>query len=328
MDLLVIGGAGYIGSVVAGQLLAAGHRVTVYDNLINGHRAAVPDGADFVRGDVLDLDTLTAVLRRGFDGVFHFAALSLVGESVAEPGRYFRTNIGGTVNVVEAMRECGVLRLVFSSTAAVYGVPDCVPIPESAPLRPISPYGASKQAMDSFIGFAAAAYGLGAVSLRYFNVAGAWDRFGEDHRPETHLIPLALQVALGQRPHLAVFGTDYPTPDGTCIRDYLHVEDLGQAHLLALEAAEPGTHRIYNLGNGAGFSVREVIETARRVTGHPIPTVEAPRRVGDPPVLVASSERIRAELGWRPGKPDLETIIADAWAWMRNHPRGYPDSDA
>ncbi|MBX5445795.1 UDP-glucose 4-epimerase GalE [Sphaerobacter sp.] len=325
MDLLVIGGAGFIGSVVAGQLLAAGHRVTVYDNLVNGHRAAIPDGADFVHGDVLDLDTLTRTLSRGFDGVFHFAALSLVGESVAEPGRYFRTNIGGTVNVVEAMRATGVNRLVFSSTAAVYGIPDCVPIPETAPLRPISPYGASKLAVDTFLGFAAEAYGLGAVSLRYFNVAGAWDRFGEDHRPETHLIPLALQVALGRRPHLAVFGNDYPTPDGTCIRDYLHVEDLGVAHQLALAAADSGTHRIYNLGNGAGFSVREVIETARRVTGHPIPTVEAPRRAGDPPVLVASSERIREELGWQPRKPDLETIIADAWAWMQAHPQGYPD---
>ncbi|MDI3339469.1 MAG: UDP-glucose 4-epimerase GalE [Sphaerobacter sp.] len=325
MDLLVIGGAGYIGSVVAGQLLAAGHRVTVYDNLVNGHRAAVPDGAAFVHGDVLDLDTLIRVLRRGFDGVLHFAALSLVGESVAEPARYFRTNVGGTVNVIEAMRATGTPRLVFSSTAAVYGVPDEVPIPETAPLRPISPYGASKLATDTLIGYAAAAHGIAAVSLRYFNVAGAWGGLGEDHRPETHLIPLALQVALGQRPHLAIFGSDYPTPDGTCIRDYLHVEDLGHAHLLALEAAQPGQHRIYNLGNGAGFSVREVIETARRVTGHPIPTVAAPRRAGDPPVLVASSERIRAELGWEPRKPDLETIIADAWEWTRAHPHGYPE---
>jgi UDP-glucose 4-epimerase len=323
--LLVTGGAGYIGSVIALQLLEAGHEVTVVDNLSKGHEAAVPGEAGFVRVDLLDAQRLTEVLAGGYDGVLHFAALSLVGESVEQPGRYYRVNVAGTLNLLEAMRSASVPRLVFSSTAAVYGEPEEVPISETAPTRPTNPYGGAKLAADQLIGFFTAAHGLSATSLRYFNVAGASGSLGEDHDPETHLIPLVLAAALGERENVKIFGTDYPTPDGTAVRDYIHVEDLGRAHLLALEAAdiaEPGEHRIYNLGNGAGFSVREVVEAARHVTGH-IEAVEAPRRAGDPPVLVASSDKIRAELGWTPEKPALEAMISDAWDWMQKHPNGY-----
>ena len=316
MNTLVVGGAGYIGSIVSSHLLAAGHEVTVADNLSKGHRWAVTDEAGFVELDVLDRDRVAAAVAGGeYDAVLHFAALSLVGESVVEPARYFRTNVAGTINLLDAIRAAGVRRLVFSSTAAVYGDPDEVPITEEAPTRPTNPYGASKLAVDHAIGYEAAATGLGAVSLRYFNVAGASGPLGELHDPETHLIPLVLQAAAGARPEVRIFGTDYPTPDGTAIRDYIHVDDLARAHLLALEAAaEPG-HHIYNLGNGAGFSVREVIDAARAVTGREITAVETDRRAGDPAVLVASSERIRAELGWVPEKPALETMIADAWAF-------------
>jgi UDP-glucose 4-epimerase len=275
---LVIGGAGYIGSVVAKHLLEAGHRVTVADDLSKGHRWAVPDDAEFRSVDVRDPDALTAVVGEGFDSVLHFAALSLVGESVAEPVRYFKTNVGGSLNLLDAMRAGGCRRLVFSSTAAVYGEPETIPIQESAPAQPTNPYGASKVAVDMAIGYEAAASGLGAVSLRYFNVAGASGRQGELHDPETHLIPSVLKVALGEGDAVRIFGVDYPTPDGTAIRDYIHVDDLARAHLLALEATvEPG-HRIFNLGNGAGFSVREVVDTARLVTGCRIPSVESPRR--------------------------------------------------
>jgi UDP-glucose 4-epimerase len=315
MRTLVFGGAGYIGSVVAARLLEHGHHVTVADNLVNGHEDAVPEGASFVRVDLADEDRLRSLLGSGFDAVLHFAALSLVAESVAQPARYFRANVGGTIALLDALREAGVPKLVFSSTAAVYGEPDAVPIPETAPTRPTNPYGATKLAVDQAIGFECATTGLAAVSLRYFNVAGAFGPYGERHRPETHLIPLVLQAAAGERESVSVFGTDYPTGDGTAIRDYIHVADLADAHLLALDAAEPG-HRVYNLGNGRGFSVREVIETAREVTGAEIAVQEAPRRAGDPAVLVASSERIRDELGWEPNNPDLETIVADAWAFM------------
>jgi UDP-glucose 4-epimerase len=324
--LLVTGSAGYIGSVVALQLLEAGHEVTVLDDLSKGHEAAIPSEADFVRIDLLDTQGLRETFAGGYGGVLHFAALSLVGESVEHPGRYYRTNVAGTLNLLEAMVDTGVPRLVFSSTAAVYGEPEEVPIPESAPTRPTNPYGGAKLAADQLIGFFAAAHGLSATSLRYFNVAGASGSLGEDHEPETHLIPLVLAAALEQRENVKIFGTDYPTPDGTAVRDYIHVEDLGRAHLLALDAAdraEPGEHRIYNLGNGAGFSVREVVEAARRVTGRRIEALEAPRRAGDPPVLVASSDKIRAELGWTPEKPALEAMISDAWDWMQKHPRGY-----
>jgi UDP-glucose 4-epimerase len=314
---LVLGGAGYIGSVVARHLVEAGHAVTVADNLSKGHEWAVPEGAAFRLVDLLDEPALTALLAEGFDAVLHFAALSLVGESVGAPVRYFRANVGGTLNVLDAMRAAGVRRLVFSSTAATYGEPDTVPIPETAPTRPTNPYGASKLAVDTAIGFEAAATDLGAVSLRYFNVAGASGAQGEDHDPETHLIPNVLAVALGRAEAVRIFGTDYPTPDGTAVRDYIHVDDLARAHLLAIDAtAEPG-HRIYNLGNGAGFSVREVVDAARLVTGCQIPAVETARRAGDPAVLVASSDLIRRELGWVPEKPTLEAMIGDAWTWMR-----------
>jgi UDP-glucose 4-epimerase len=305
--------------VVARHLVDAGHDVTVVDDLSKGHEWAVPDGAAFRRVDLLDRGPLGGVLGEGFDAVLHFAARSLVGESVAKPVDYFRTNVGGTLNLLDAMRDAGVPRLVFSSTAAVYGEPDTVPILETAPARPTNPYGASKYAVDQVIGYEAAASGLAAVSLRYFNVAGASGRQGELHDPETHLIPSVLKVALGEHDAVRIFGTDYPTPDGTAVRDYIHVDDLARAHLLALDAPDPGTHRIFNLGNGAGFSVREVVDAARLVTGCQIPAVESPRRAGDPAVLVASSDLIRRELGWVPEKPALEDMITDAWNWMRDH---------
>jgi UDP-glucose 4-epimerase len=323
MKLLVTGGAGYIGSVMTAQLLEAGHQVTVFDNLSKGHRQAVPAGANFIEGNLLNEEQLKQVLTQGFEGVLHFAALSLVGESVQQPERYYRNNVCGTLNLLEAMSAARVPRLVFSSTAAVYGEPEEIPILETAVTRPTNPYGGSKIAVDQLIGFMTAAHGLAAVSLRYFNVAGASGQLGEDHHPETHLIPLVLTVAAGQRPGVQIYGTDYRTPDGTAIRDYIHVEDLARAHLLALDSVRAGEHRIYNLGNGMGFSVREVIETARRVTGVPIHAVEAPRRAGDPPILVASSQKIRDELGWIPQKPDLATMIGDAWKWRQAHPHGY-----
>jgi UDP-glucose 4-epimerase len=323
LKLLVTGGAGYVGSVVAHQLLEAGHETVVLDNLTKGHERAIPEGARFLESDLLDPEATRGALSEGFDGVLHFAALSLVGESVEEPERYYRNNVCGTLNLLEAMREAEVPRLVFSSTAAVYGEPEEVPIPETSPTLPTNPYGASKLAVDRMIGAVSVARGLMATSLRYFNVAGASGRFGEDHHPETHLIPLVLRAAAGTRDPVRIFGTDYPTHDGTAVRDYIHVEDLGRAHLLALEAASLGEHRVYNLGNGAGFSVQEVVEAARTVTGRPIEAVEAPRRAGDPAVLVASSARIRAELGWKPEKPGLEAMISDAWDWMQANPHGY-----
>lgn len=323
MRLLVTGGAGYIGSVVASQLIEEGHEVMVLDNLSKGHRRAVPEGASFVRGDLLDAQRLAKLLASGFDGVLHFAALSLAGESVEQPGLYYRTNVVGTLNLLEGMRLAGVARLVFSSTAAVYGEPEEVPITETAPTRPTNPYGGSKLAVDGMIGSYAAAHGLRATSLRYFNVAGASGSLGEDHHPETHLIPLVLEAAAGRRALVEIYGTDYPTLDGTAVRDYIHVEDLARAHLLALGEAEAGGYRIYNLGNGAGFSVKEVVRTAREVTGHAFEAVEAPRRSGDPAVLVASSRKIQEELGWAPKKPELDVMISDAWEWMQAHPCGY-----
>jgi UDP-glucose 4-epimerase len=310
------------------QLLEEGHEVTVLDDLSKGHEAATPEGAKFVRMDLLDVEGLSQVLAEGYDGVLHFAALSLVGESVEQPGRYYRANLEGTLNLLDAMQKTGVPRLVFSSTAAVYGEPEEVPIPEDAPTPPTNPYGGSKLAADQLIGFYTSAHGLSATSLRYFNVAGASGDLGEDHEPETHLIPLVLKAALGERENVKIFGTDYPTDDGTAVRDYIHVEDLGRAHLLALEAAgetRPGEHHVYNLGNGSGFSVREVIEVAREVTGRAIEAVEAPRRAGDPPVLVASSEKIQSELDWTPEKPELSAMISDGWEWMQRHPRGYKE---
>ena len=325
MRLLVTGGAGYIGSVVARQLMASGHEVTVLDDLSRGHRHAIPDGVvDFIEQDLLDADgTAAALAGRGFDGVLHFAALALVAESVASPEKYHRGNFVASLNLLDAMRAAGVPRLVFSSTCAVYGEPEEVPISETTPTSPVNSYGNSKLAVDRMIGDECRAHGLGAVSLRYFNVAGASGDCGEDHRPETHIIPLILQAAAGTREHFSIFGTDYGTPDGTAIRDYIHIEDLAEAHLLGILAAEPGKHEIYNLGNGTGFSVREMVEAAKAVTGVDIPVREEGRRAGDPPQLVAASAKIREGLGWEARKPEIETMIADAWAWAQAHPKGY-----
>ncbi|MEW9546894.1 UDP-glucose 4-epimerase GalE [Nonomuraea sp. NPDC050783] len=310
MRLLVTGGAGYVGSVVAAQLVEAGHDVTVLDDLSTGHQDAVPDGARFVRADIAEPgDALD-----GVDAVLHFAARSLVGESVEKPGLYWAHNLGGTLALLEAMRDRGVGRIVFSSTAATYGEPERSPIEESDPTRPTNPYGASKLAVDTALSAFARLRGLGAVSLRYFNVAGAYGRFRERHTVETHLIPNVLKVATGERESVSVFGTDYPTPDGTCVRDYIHVADLARAHLLALEAITPGEHKIYNLGSGTGFSVQEVISVCREVTGHEIPAAFAGRRSGDPAVLVASSAKIQRELGWKAERPALRDIVSDAWA--------------
>ncbi|MEU6280888.1 UDP-glucose 4-epimerase GalE [Streptomyces sp. NPDC047028] len=318
MKYLVTGGAGYVGGVVAQHLLEAGHEVTVLDNLSTGFREGVPAGAAFIEGDIRDA---AKWLDASYDGVLHFAAFSQVGESVTKPEKYWENNVGGSLALIAAMREAGIGRLVFSSTAATYGEPEQSPIAETAPTRPTSPYGATKLAVDHMITSEAHAHGLAAVSLRYFNVAGAYGRCGERHDPESHLIPLVLQVAQGRRASISVYGDDYPTPDGTCVRDYIHVADLAEAHLLALDAAAPGTHLICNLGNGNGFSVREVVETVREVTGHPIPEVIAPRRPGDPAVLVASADTARERLGWTPSRADLKEIVADAWEFTRHNTR-------
>ncbi|TXC95336.1 UDP-glucose 4-epimerase GalE [Streptomyces sp. ISID311] len=312
---LVTGGAGYVGSVVAAHLLQAGHEVTVLDDLSTGHRDGIPAGARFVEGRIQDA---AQWLDPSYDAVLHFAAFSQVGESVADPEKYWRNNVGGTMDLLAAMRDAGVRTLVFSSTAATYGEPASTPITESAETAPTSPYGASKLAVDHMISGEAAAHGLAAVSLRYFNVAGAYGSCGERHDPESHLIPLVLQVAQGKREAISVYGDDYPTPDGTCVRDYIHVADLAEAHLLALDAASAGEHLICNLGNGNGFSVREVIETVRKVTGHPVPEIAAPRRAGDPAVLVASAQTAIDRLGWRPSRADLAGIVADAWQFAQH----------
>lgn len=325
MRVLVIGGAGYIGSIVASQLLDAGHEVVVLDNLSQGHRAAVHPDTELREVDILDAPALTAAAGDGFDAAMHFAALALVSESVAHPERYWRTNVCGSLNVLDALRAGGVPRLVFSSTCATYGLPESVPMDESTPTAPVNPYGATKLTVDRMIGDHCAAHGLAAVSLRYFNVAGARGPFGEDHDPETHLIPNLLRAATGQLERFEIYGTDYPTPDGTAIRDYIHVEDLGAAHLLALGHAGEGTHDIFNLGNGNGFSVQEVLDVARDVTGADIPAVEQPRRPGDPPALVGAAGKARSVLGWEPRKPGLETMVSDAWAWHLAHPHGYEE---
>ncbi len=315
MRLLVTGGAGYVGSVCAAHLVEAGHEVVVLDDLSTGHRDAVPPDCKFVEAELGD--AAGDVLAEGFDGVLHFAARSLVGESVERPERYWDGNVVTSFRLLEALRAHGTPRLVFSSTAATYGEPEQVPIPETSPERPTNPYGATKLAIDHMISSYAAAHGLAATSLRYFNVAGAHGAYGERHTVETHLIPLVLQVAAGTRESISVYGDDWPTPDGTCVRDYIHVDDLADAHRLALTHATPGHHAVYNLGSGHGFSVREVIEACRAVTGHPIPAVTAPRRAGDPAVLVASSARAAEHLGWTPSRTDLHRIVADAWEFAQ-----------
>jgi UDP-glucose 4-epimerase len=321
VKVLVTGGAGYIGAVVVARLVEAGHDVTVVDDVSTGHADTVPPQVTFHRVDIHDVtNVLTAAA--GFDGVMHFAAKIAAGESVQRPELYWHTNLVGSLVLLNAIRAAGVPRLVFSSTAAVYGNPVNVPIPEEAAVAPTNPYGWTKLAVDTAIGHACAAHRLGGVSLRYFNVAGAAlpdgrPALGERHDPETHLIPIALEVAAGRRERLEIFGDDYPTPDGTCVRDYIHVEDLATAHLLALAAVEPGRHKIYNLGNGTGFSNKQVVEVVRAVTGAPVPVTAAARRPGDPSELVASSARAKAELGWVPAKPELHDIVADAWTFFR-----------
>ncbi|ATZ08050.1 UDP-glucose 4-epimerase GalE [Corynebacterium striatum] len=316
MKLLVTGGAGYVGSVCAAVLVEEGHDVTIIDNFSTGNREAVPAGARLVEGDVADV-VEEVLAEGGFEGVVHFAARSLVGESVEIPADYWEHNVVTSLKLLNAMRAHGVKNLVFSSTAATYGEPKQVPITEDMPTQPTNPYGASKLSIDYIITSFAKAYGLGATSLRYFNVAGAYGSIGENRAIETHLIPLVLQVALGHRDKIFMFGDDYPTADGTAVRDYIHIRDLADAHVLALKTNTEGTHRIYNLGSGDGYSVKEVIEMCRKVTGHEIPAEIAPRRAGDPATLVASSEKIKAELGWNPTRTDLETIVTDAWNFTK-----------
>jgi len=326
MNVLLTGGAGYIGSHVVRALTAAGHACVVYDNLARGHAESV--NGRVIVADVADGNALRAALRDGeIDAVIHLAAFIEAGESVEHPDKYFRNNTVIGLTLLDAMRDCGVKGMVFSSTAAVYGNPRGVPIEEDHPAAPINPYGSSKLCVELMLQAYAGAYGLGFASLRYFNVAGADPAadIGEDHDPETHLIPLALQVALAKRRSIKVYGQDYDTPDGTCIRDYIHVCDLSDAHVLALDAIEPGTCKVYNLGNGEGFSVRQVIQAAREVTGHPIPAEPAPRRAGDSPRLVASSRKAATELGWKPKYTSLQQIVAHAWTWHKTHPNGYGD---
>ena len=322
--VLVTGGAGYIGSVVTAQLLAKGHRVIVCDNLSHGSQRAVPSGAETIIADTADraaLDRIFSVQR--IDAVIHMAAFIEAGESMQVPEKYFRNNTANSLTLLEAMLHHKVHRLVFSSTAALYGTPERTPIEETDALKPTNAYGESKLLVEQMLAWLNRIHGLRYASLRYFNAAGAAGALGEDHIPESHLIPLTLQVALGKRDHIAIYGTDYPTPDGTCVRDYIHVSDLASAHLLALDALRERDKLIYNLGNGRGFSVRDVVETVRRVTGHAIPAREAPRRPGDPAVLVAASNRIKRELNWQPQFPSLEAIVSSAWEWRRAHPDGY-----
>jgi UDP-glucose 4-epimerase len=323
MRILVTGGAGYVGSVVCEHLVAASHATVVYDNLDKGHRDAIAPGARLIEGDILDGERLARALRdERIEAVMHFAAESLVGESVVEPARYYRTNLVGGLTLLDAMRAVGVGLLVCSSTAAVYGAPQAALIDEDDRTAPTNPYGETKLAFEKALGWYASAYGMRTTSLRYFNAAGATVRSGERHDPETHLIPLLLQVAAGTRPNVTVFGDDYPTPDGTCVRDYVHVADLATAHVLALDAlaaGKPGD--VYNLGGGGGYSVRDVVEVARRVTGHAIPVGVGPRRAGDPPRLVASSAKAIAELGWNPVFQNLDVIVESAWQWLRERAR-------
>ncbi len=323
MKILVVGGAGYIGSICTELLLDEGHEVAVFDNLGEGHRRAVDSRARFIEGDLADRKQIELTLSSTRpDAVMHFAASALVGESMRDPSKYFRNNISNGLNLLDAMVAMRVGRLVFSSTCAIFGLPERVPIDEAAPARPINPYGESKLAFEKILRWYDEIHGLKFVSLRYFNAAGASRNFGEDHRVETHLIPNVLKVALGQKPHLEIYGTDYETPDGTCVRDYIHIIDLAEAHILALNA---GKSEYYNLGTGGGSSVHEVIAACRKITGRKIDIVEKPRRPGDPPRLIASSEKIKRELGWKPQFQSLDRIIESAWRWHQKFPDGYSD---
>jgi UDP-glucose 4-epimerase len=323
MRVLVTGGAGYIGSITVEQLVAAGEQVVVFDNLYQGHRAAVHPKAEFVQGDLADKAAVDAVLRDAkVDAIMHFASHTLVGESMDKPFLYLGDNVVNGLNLLQSAVDHGVRRFILSSTANLFDRPARMPIDEEESIVPGSPYGESKYILERLLYWLDRTHGLRYAALRYFNAAGASPERGEDHDPETHLIPLVLQVALGQRDHITVFGDDYATPDGTCVRDYIHVIDLAQAHILALRSLDQGSRR-YNLGNGQGFSVQQVIETARAITGHPIPTLIGPRRPGDPATLIAGSERIRRDLGWQPQYPGLEQIMASAWRWHVAHPHGY-----
>jgi UDP-glucose 4-epimerase len=323
MQVFITGGAGYIGSVTAAMLLQAGHSVTIYDSLITGHRAAVPQDAGFIQADLGDsVNLVKALNERRYDAVMHFAAFIEAGESMKNPGKFFRNNLINSLSLIETAFQAGVRRFVLSSTAAVYASCD-EPLREDSALGPTNVYGQTKLMVEQTLNWYRQIHGIRYAALRYFNAAGALPERGEDHCPESHLIPLVLRVALGKRPAISIYGNDYPTPDGTNIRDYIHVADLAAAHLLALEALEKNDQMVYNLGNGEGYSVREVIMYARQVTGHPIPANECPRRPGDSARLVASSERIRRELGWQPRYPELKDIIASAWEWHRTHPDGY-----
>jgi UDP-glucose 4-epimerase len=323
MKILVVGGAGYIGSVCAELLLDEGHGVMVFDNLSEGHRRALDPRAEFVEGDLVDRQSIEKTLaKQRPDAVMHFAANALVGESMQNPSKYFRNNIANGLNLLDAMISAGVEKIIFSSTCAIFGPPERVPIDETTPPRPINPYGESKLAFEKILRWYGEIHGLKFVSLRYFNAAGASAKFGEDHRVETHLIPTVLKVALGEKRNVEIFGTDYETPDGTCVRDYIHILDLARAHILALNSVKSD---FYNLGTGGGASVREVIDCCRKVTGRKIDIVEKLRRPGDPPRLIASSEKIKRELGWKPQFQSLDAIIESAWKWHQNFPRGYED---
>lgn len=323
MNVFVTGGAGYIGSVCVEELCEAGHAVTVLDNLSEGHRSAVDPRARFVQADLANAEAVKrAVLESGATAVVHFAASALVGESMSDPSKYFRNNVLGGLNLADAAVAAGVKKFVFSSTCATYGEPERVPLDELLPQRPVNPYGESKLMFERVLHWYRQIHGLEVVGFRYFNAAGASQRFGEHHRVETHLIPNVLRVALGQKSHVEIFGTDYPTPDGTCIRDYIHIADLAQAHILALQSDHSA---FYNLGNGEGFSVREVVTACERISGRPIPIREMPRRAGDPPRLVAATGKVRQELGWNPRFAHLNDIVSTAWAWHQRNPGGYPD---
>jgi UDP-glucose 4-epimerase len=323
MKILVVGGAGYIGSVCAELLLDEGHTVSIFDNLSEGHRAALDSRAQFVEGDLQDRQFIeTTLVQQKPDAIMHFAANALVGESMQNPSKYFRNNVANGLNLLDGMVVAGIPKIIFSSTCATFGPPERLPIDESTPQRPINPYGESKLAFEKILRWYDQIHGLNFVSLRYFNAAGASAKFGEDHRIETHLIPNVLKVALGEKPSVDVFGTDYETPDGTCIRDYIHIIDLARAHILALGAPKSD---FYNLGTGGGASVREVIDSCRKVTGRKINVVEKPRRPGDPPRLIAASEKIKRELGWKPQFQSLDAILESAWKWHQKFPRGYGD---